>query len=267
MYRLLIVTEDQAVWDMFAAMEGWEAMGFKTPRLRRSVDEAIECMHKHHIDAIALDDSESLKPLSDYLNEQCPCMPIFQIEKNADAQMDTIRRVGRLLSRLHADDSNDCYDEAASFDQQRNRWIKKALSGLVETQDEMEKELKLYRCTEQVETPCVVARLALPQDDNFLTNRWHYGSERLETALRNFFGEHHDHMLLHVAVVSPQEVRVLCYPQEPQTGLSEAIASEYIQETVEQIERYLGLSMQVLNLRRVPGIEALAADQIMKYAM
>ena len=267
MYRLLIVTEDQAVWDMFAAMEGWEAMGFKVPRLRKTMDEAVECMHKHHIDAIALDETDALLPLAAYLDEQHPQMPIFKIEKTAEEQLEVIKEVGRLLSRLHADDSNDSYDEAAWFDQLRNRWIRTALSGLVPSVNEMKKELKLYRCSERMQVPCVVARLELPTGDSFLTDRWHYGSDRLETALRNFFGNDHDHMLLHVAVVSPQEVRVLCYPQQPETGISENVASDYIHETVEQIERYLGLSMKVLTLRRVPGIEALTADQITQYAM
>ena len=58
--------------------------------------------------------------------------------------------------------------------------------------------------------------------DVFLTERWHYGGERLETALRNFFGREHGHMLLRVAVVSPQEVRVLCYPRDEREGLSES---------------------------------------------
>ena len=31
MYRLLIVTENQSVRDLFTAMEGWESMGFKPP--------------------------------------------------------------------------------------------------------------------------------------------------------------------------------------------------------------------------------------------
>ncbi len=268
MYRLLIVTDDQNVWDMFAAMGGWEALGLKTPRLRKSMDEAVECMRKHHIDAIAVDDKPELLSFRAYLDERHPYMPMFQIEQNADAQMETIHSVIKLLSRLHADDSNDNYDEAAWFEQLRNRWIKKALSGMVASGDALRKELRLYRCTEKTGTPCIMARLSLPDNnDSFMSERWHYGSERLETALRNFFGIDHDHMLLHVAVISPAEVRVLCYPMEEENGISESIAAEYIQETVEQIERYLGLHMELIDLRRVPGIEVLAADRIAQYAL
>ena len=86
-----------------------------------------------------------------------------------------------------------------------------------------------------------------------MTERWHYGGERLEIALRNFFGREHGHMLLRVAVVSPQEVRVLCYPRDEAEGLSENAAFEYVQETIEQIARYLGLALKVLEVRRIAG--------------
>ena len=66
MYRLLIVTRDQRVEELFNSMQGWEAMGFKTPRLRKTVAEAVECMHKHHIDAIAIDDEPDYAGLEQY---------------------------------------------------------------------------------------------------------------------------------------------------------------------------------------------------------
>lgn len=262
MYRLLIVTENQNVKDMFTSMEGWEAMGFKPPRLRNSMDEAVECMHKHHIDAIAVDGAPIFDGLRAYLDQEYPNMPIFAIEAAPEEQFKTIREVYSLLTRLRADDSNDDYDESYVFGQQRERWMKKALSGLVPTVVEMEKQMRMYRCPEHPDVPCVLARLELPEGDSFLAERWHYGSERLETALRNFFGREHDHMVLHVAVISPKEVRVLCYPAEIEAGLSENAAYDYIQETVEQIGHYLGLEMKVLDVRRVPGLNAFAADRI-----
>lgn len=262
MYRLLIVTENQSVREMFAAMEGWEAMGFRPPRLRAGMAEAVDCMQKHHIDAIALDQSPAMEPLCAYLDDQYPNLPVFAIEETPEEQLHTIHEVSRLLTRLHADDSNDEHDDAYMFRQQRNRWMKKALSGLVPSAAEMAKQLRLYRCAERPEVPCVLARLALPNGDDFLEERWHYGSERLETALRNFFGTEHDHMLLHVAVISPEEVRVLCYPIDPENGLSENMAYDFVQETVEQIERYLGLEMKVLEVRRIAGLSELTAERL-----
>ena len=76
MYRLLIVTENQGVKDMFTSMDGWEAVGFKVPRLRSSVDDAVECMHKHAIDAIAADQSLAVQGMNAYLDREYPNLPI-----------------------------------------------------------------------------------------------------------------------------------------------------------------------------------------------
>lgn len=260
MYRLLIVTENQNVIDMFASMDGWEAIGFKAPRLRSSVDEAVECMHKHAIDAIAVDQSPTVEGINAYLDQNYPDMPIFPIEETVEKQWETVRDMFGLLSRLNADDSNDIYDPAYRLAKQRDRWMKKLLSGMIPTVDEIGKQMRMYRCEEQMDVPCMLARLSLQAGDSFLAERWHYGSERLEIALRNFFGTRHDHMLLHVAVISQEEVRVLCYPTEVNDGLSENATYDYIQETVDQIDHYLGLPMKVLDVRRVPGIRTFATE-------
>lgn len=260
MYRLLIVTDNPHVNDMFASMNGWEAMGIKPPRIRSTVNDAIECMHKHHIDAIAVDASPAFETLLPYLDEHFPDMPIFAIEANADEQLKTVREVYHLLTRLGADDSNDEYSDTYKPELLRERWMHRLVSGMVPTRAALDRELKLYRCAAQADVPCVLARLALPTDDNFLAERWHYGSERLETALRNFFGSEREHMLLYIAVVSQEEVRVLCYPASAEDAISESAAQDVIEETVEQIDNYLGLSLTLQDLRLLPGICAFTAD-------
>ena len=67
-------------------------------------------------------------------------------------------------------------------------------------------------------------------------------------------------MVMHVAVVSPEEVRVLCYPENEAEGISENIAFTYIQETVDQIDKYLGLTMRLLDVRRVEGLQVFAGQ-------
>ena len=257
MYRLLIVTENQNVNDMISAMQGWEKLGFKPPRLRATVQEAVECMHKHHIDAIAVDGTPAFDGLFTYLDEQYPDMPIFQIASNAENQLQIVQEVSRLLARLNADDSNDDHDAAFKMQVQRDRWMKKLVSGLVANEDELIRQMHLYRCHVQPNLPCVLARLEMSDEDGFMSVRWHYGSDRLETALRNFFGHGYSHMLMHVAVVSPEEVRVLCYPASPDFSVSENIVYDYIHETVEQIENYLGLHMNIVSVHRISGIREL----------
>jgi len=259
-YRLLIVTDNQNVKERLEAMQGWEALGFKPPRIRTGMEDAVECIHRHHIDAIAVEDSPAFEDFRAYLDEHFPNVPLFEIAPNETEQLLLLRELSGLLSRLKADDTNDLYDEAARMQEQRERWIKKVIGGLEISQGDMNRHIRLYRCTERLGVPCVLARLEMPEDDHFIGVRWHYGSDRLEVALRNFFGREHDRMVLHVAVVSPQEVRVLCYPACGENCVNEREALAYVQETIEQIAHYLGLDMRLVEVQSLCGLEAFIND-------
>jgi len=262
LYKLLIVTRDARVENMFSSMQGWEARGYKQPRLRATVKDAKECMLKHHIDAIAVDHDEEFAPLNRYLDMNFPILPIFQIESNAEKQFETLKEVHRLLSQLHSDDSDDGYDEAYYFRLIRERWMKTLISGSASTPEHILNHHRLYRCTESLTAPCVFSRLSLPSGETFLTGPWHYGSDRLEVALRNFYGTGQDSMTIYVAVVSPEEVRVLACPW-PQFVDNDTfgpdVVMEYLEETNEQIEQYLGLKMKVVEIRMLSGLTAFAS--------
>ena len=266
MYRLLIVTRNPGTEAMFGSMQGWEAMGFKQPRLRRTVSEAIECMHKHHIDAIAVDGEPDYAELLTWLDRNAPDMPIFQIADNANEQMEIIREIELLLNQLHTDESNDDYDESYYFKQARERWIKHLISGLAPSKTHILSHHRLYRCADDPGAPCVFARLIVPEGDSFITGRWHYGSERLGTALGNFFGEEFNHHLIHVAVTTPEEIRVVVCQRigEGDQPVSLENAKAYIEETIEQIQNYLGLRMTLTEISLMEGLTAFAADRVSK---
>ena len=168
MYRLLIVTDNQNVKERLEAMQGWEALGFKTPRIRTGMEDAVECIHRHHIDAIAVEDSPAFEDFRAYLDEHFPNVPLFEIAPNETEQLLLLRELSGLLSRLKADDTNDLYDEAARMQEQRERWIKKVIGGLEISQGDMNRHIRLYRCTERLGVPCVLARLEMPEDDHFM---------------------------------------------------------------------------------------------------
>jgi hypothetical protein len=261
-YRLLIVTRDQRVEEMFGSMQGWEAMGFKQPRLRKTVAEAVECMHKHHIDAIAVDIDPELTAMEPWLDENVPYIPIFEIADSGEKQMEIIREVELLLNRLHTDDSNDDYDEYYYFQQARKRWKQTLLCGFAPSEAYILSHERMYRCADDPHKPCLYVRISVPEGDAFITGRWHYGSERLGTALQNFFGEEFDHHFIHLAVVSPEEIRVVVCPR---TGIearevSLPRARKYVEETIEQIHNYLGLSMSIAEIRMREGLVDFAAE-------
>lgn len=264
MYRLLIVTKEPQVEEMFASMEGWEAMGYKPPRLRNTVNGAQECMQERHIDAIAVDKDPEFAPLEAYLDERYPLMPIFEIADNAEEQWGILREVYQVLNQLHADDSDDEYDEEYRLKLIQERWMKKLLSGMAPTRMHILSHHRMLRCTDRMEGPFLCARLSIAPGDHFITERWHYGSERLEVALRNFFGGEHDHMKLHVAVISPQEVRVMVSTRPGKREKAELTAQgalEYIEETTQQIEHYLGLSMTLIDIKTLASLTAFAAEE------
>ena len=167
-----------------------------------------------------------------------------------------------MLGNLHADHYNDEYDLMGSLSHSQERLLKGIVCGLIPTEKELRARLFMLRCREKPNVPCVLARLTMDMDDPFLTSRWHYGSERLETALRNFFGVRQRDMYLHVAVISPEEVRVLCYPVTGDDTLLESAVRAYVEETAQQIDHYLGLHMQVAEVRLVPGLSAFAAENL-----
>lgn len=264
MFRLLIVSGKDSVETMFASMEGWESMGYRPPRVRKTTEDALQCMQKHHIDAIAIDDDPAFADLRAHLDAHCPTMPIFELADTPDKQLPIVKEVAQVLNRINADDSNDDYGTGYYFDQERNRWLHGLLSGNEPDERSLRKRYALYRCRIPLDQPCVYARFLLPEGDAYLAGPWHYGPERLETALYNFFGTEHEHMLIRIAVASPREVRALVAPE--QDAPSDAPftlerARDYLQDTVEQIDRYLGLRMKLEELRAVDSLLAFAANQ------
>lgn len=260
MYRLLIVTKSPTIEKMFNGISGWETMGFKTPRLRKTFEDALDCMRKHHIDAIGID--EGFEDLNRWMDENQPHIPIFMLLDDQERQLAVIREAELLLNQIHTDDSDDDYNEIGNFDAARERWMKYLLSRLAPTKDEILKQHRLYRGTDDPQKPCIFARIQIPQGESFITERWHYGSERLAIALRNFFGEQYQQMNIHIAVVSPEEVRIVFSPRpDSPAGITpETKTREYIEETIQQIQHYLGLNMSLSELKVLGGLIEFAQD-------
>ena len=213
-------------------------------------------MHKHHIDAIAIDDEPDYAEIEQWLDENAPDMPIFELATDADRQMEIIHEVELLLNQLHTDDSNDDYNESYYFKMARERWMKRLISGLVTDRAKIVAHQRMYRCKEDASLPCVYARIGMPEGDAFIAERWHYGSERLGVALQNFFGDMHDHLNIHLAVITPEELRLVLCPLRGDAEYHASLpkAKVYIEETIEQIRNYLGLNMTVIELRMRDGL-------------
>ena len=257
MYRLLIITDSAAEKERIANMTGWETMGFKPPHIRENEQDMQECMKKHAIDAMAIDASPAFDGVRQAVDRDFPYLPLFQLAPDNETQMRYIRELGRLLGRLNADDSDDPNDAVARLNQYRERWMKRLISGMVTGPDEVQRLLQLYRFRENADQPCLLYRLNIPEDDVFLSERWHYGGERLETALRNFYGISHDHMLFHIGLVSPQEIRIAVVSDRG-GELNMEKATDYIRATADGIRHYLGLPLDLQSCDSVPHLRDFA---------
>ena len=114
MYRVLFATNEPAVLEPLNQITNWQSMSFHDPVLAGNADEAIRLMESKRVDAIAyMLNADEARKLSLYLNNMRPSLPIFQIQRTLDAQKEEIINVRRLLDRLHADMSDEVYDEAA----------------------------------------------------------------------------------------------------------------------------------------------------------
>ena len=81
-----------------------------------------------------------------------------------------------------------------------------------------------------------------------MSAQWHYGSERLENALRNnFFGRYYDDIYYCVAVLTPRHIRVAACQRYDTESISEEDllqkANSHVEQVLDNIKEYLGLDM------------------------
>ena len=112
---------------------------------------------------------------------------------------------------------------------------------------------------------CVVYEFDLPQGEVYLNFQWHYGSERLEKALRNnFFGRYYEDLYYQVAVLTPRNIRVMVCQRddrenEPEDSLVER-ADKHVAKVLEDIKEYLGLDMILTHREALRSIALLTQE-------
>ena len=266
MYKLLLATDQHDIHGMFSEITDWESRGYRAPRTASGAQEAIACLEKHHVDAIAFRlNAQDENELYQKLVQSYPDLPIFRLGKNAAEQIAILNELRVLLNRTHADFANEDYGIADMMKLCRNDFMRALLSGNVSDSRDILSKIRLLRFSIDVDKPCVLLDMELPQGDEYLAGRWHYGSERLEVALRNFFGTTAGGLGFSVAVVSPQLLRLLACPLEGsaevegEESLTGAV-EDHVQEAVTQIREYLALEVRLSSIRVLKNVTALAAQ-------
>lgn len=263
MYRLLIATNEPEVLNQLNASVDWASLSFRQPTVVSTADEAIQNMETQRVDCIAymLNGSEARR-LSNYLNTVRPSLPIFEIRRSLEAQMRILNDMRRVLDRLHEDNTDEDYDEKTIMSMLRDELTHNLLAGEITSERELRGRLQMLRSHLSLARPCMLYEFDLPQGEIYLNYEWHYGSERLEKALRNnFFGRYYEDLYYQVAVLTPRHIRLIVCQRddrenEPEDSLAER-ADQHVSQVLEQIREYLDLDMVQTDRAILPSMIAL----------
>ena len=265
MYKLLLATSSPEVIDSFAAVSSYESMGFRKPVIVSTCDEAISMLSRRQFDGIAFElGAQDDSRLNTFLMENYPILPVYTAGHSVNEITGSLEELSRLLSHIRADLSNDEMTEADMLQICRHNFLRTLLDGQIREPEQVKRSLKLLRSRMDPDQPCVVVTLTLPGDDNFFAGRWHYGPERLETALRNFFGVELHGLRILASVMPDERIRVLCCPMlgcdvdsDSMTGLVMA----HLQNTIALANEYLGISLSITGIDVPPTLCALASAE------
>lgn len=263
MYKLLLATDKPEVMEAFGGVKSWEALGFKQPRVVSTVQAAIDSLKKHHADGIAFAfDTQDEAALMNCLMTEYPLLPIVSVGRNAGQVSDAVCELRSLLNRTRADFSNDSFGEADMMQLCRHDFFRDLISQKVASKADVLRRMRLLRSRMSPDKPCVLVELALPEDNSFITGRWHYGFERLEVALRNFFGVELNGMRMLVAVLPDERIYLLACPmlgEEVVESISGVVHS-HAEESIAHVREYLGLHLSIASIRVLPALTSLAVN-------
>lgn len=262
MYKVLLATDQTEIQDAFSAVTTWGDMGFRQPRVVTSARQAIESLKAHHADgiAIALPEADK-KTLMAHLATDYPILPIFSVGRTPGEVIASVEELRRLLNRTHMDFSNDDFGEKDMLQVCRHEFFRALLGGKIHEKEQVQRYLKLLRSRMDPTKPCVVVDMMLPEGDDFLSGRWHYGSDRLEVALRNFFGAELNGMRMLVSVLPDERIRLLCCPMLGAENTPESITgvvAKHAQDAMAHVAEYLDLELRIVDIQILPALTSLA---------
>ena len=264
MYKLLLITDRDDIKDAFNRVEDWAQLMFHPVAICSSVAEGLAFLEAHPIDAMGYSmTGADVGPLHQYLAAH-PSLPVFQTHKHVDTLRDELNRVRRFLDRMHLDDSDTPLTNAEVLQLLRDELMKDLLSGSIESEKDLLSRVKLSRANISLKHRCYVYEFDLPQGEIYLQDRWRYGADRLENALRNnFFGRVVDDIYYDVRVLTPRHIRVFACPRmdSPLTDPeSLKLVKRHVPDAIARIKDYLDLDLEMEKMVKLGSLK-----ELMKY--
>ncbi len=263
MYQVLIAVNDPDMQSNLKSQINWQELHFRVPLIVSTADEAITIMESKRVDCVAyMLSTDEARTLSIYLNNFRPSLPLFELRQDPQEQLKSLEDVRSLLNRLHMDISDEEIDPETLLDMLRDELFHKLLVGEITDENVLRGRLPLLRSTIAPDLPCIMYDFDLPQGEIYLSSQWHYGSERLENALRvNFFGRYYEDIYYMVAVLTPRHIRLVACQRidreiEPENQLA-ARADQHVSQVLESIKEYLNLDMLLTSRQILPSLYSL----------
>lgn len=249
MYKLLLVTDRQDVRQAFESITNWGQMMFRPITIIDSVEEALQYLQCNSVDALGYCiTGDDVAAMRQYVADH-PSLPVFQSHADPALLAEEMQRTRRFLDRVHMDDSDDFFEDKVVLQMLRDELMNQLLAGDIATREELLGRVKLVRADASVVLPCYLYDFDLPQGEVYLADRWHYGRERLQSALRNnFFSRYVDGIYYDVAVLTPRHIRVFACPRMD-SELAEKKAAQMVKKHIEKvvgdIKNYLDLDLDL----------------------
>ena len=266
MYKLLLISDVGPVRDAFAGLK-WELMGFRQPQVVASAEEAAESLKRFHTDAVAigLENEAENDKIFCQLMQTHPDTPVMEVGDDVAALEKKVVELRKVLNRINADVSNTSFTPGEQLMVCRHEFFRAMMDRRIPTAQDIRRSLRLLRSKMEAEKPCVVAELGMPDDSDFLRGRWHYGTERLELALRNIFGVEVDGLRILSCVLPGDRIILLCCPMLYQNVNLQgdelvALLTEHVNGCIAHVDEFLGLDLSITSIEVLPALTALAKD-------
>ena len=265
MYKLLLITNATPVREAFGSLS-WEMMGFRAPRIVSDAAEAAESLKRHHADAIAIglsdeEDAAFIKALMD----SHPDLPVLEVSDDPAVLGERVLELRKLLNRINADMSNTAFSPGEQLQVCRHEFFRVLMDRRIPDAATVERLLRLLRSKMDPHRPCVAAELVMPADSDFLKGRWHYGTERLELALRNIFGVEVNGLRILSCVLPGERIVLLGCPmrfhEAPESGEEMVeLITHHVNDCIAHVDEFLGLDLSIASISVLPALTALAKD-------
>ncbi len=266
MYKLLLVSDQEDVLNAFAQIKNWELLGFKAPHIRYDFEGAKDSLAKHHADGICIAVSPAEEEnILDYLQGNFPNVSIFEAGHTEEEVLRYLSELKILLNRIHADFYNERSSNKDILQICRHEFFKKVINGEIKSDKDLRRNMRLLRSRMDADRPCLLIELEQSVPNDKLEGRWHYGTERLEVALRtSFAGDLHGIHIL-PTIHSDGRILVLACPlhgvdTDMTVDTMTAMLTGHTADSINHMKEYFGLELHISEIHVFPALTSLCGN-------